>query len=128
MTTPMLTRITTAWVFAAATLGGAARADAHGGHHNPVAWRACDAHPLGAQCSFLDGAHARHRGTCRSISGALLCVRNRPIEPAEPVEAVVSAAPAPSLDSVLVRLGAAIVVWLAPRSPSVDSSPPVTPL
>ena len=63
---------------------------AHQGHSSNAAWAACEGVELGETCSFEDPAHAVYRGTCRRISGALVCVRNQPIEhpsadtPAEP--------------------------------------------
>ena len=66
---------------------GSASAAAHEGHTDDVAWRACDQHGLGDACAYTDHARATYRGTCRSMSGELLCVRNRPIERPEDARA-----------------------------------------
>ncbi len=53
---------------------------AHEGHFTGVAWDACAHRALGDVCSFEDEVNVLH-GSCRSISDALVCVRNRPLEP-----------------------------------------------
>ncbi len=53
---------------------------AHEGHFTNVAWAACAQASLGQACSFEDGAQNLYRGSCRSMSGALVCVRHRPLE------------------------------------------------
>ncbi|MEM9454295.1 MAG: hypothetical protein AAGF11_08960 [Myxococcota bacterium] len=56
----------------------------HRGHSNPAPWDACVEHTLGESCQWNDAHGAAYRGTCRSMSEHLLCVRNQPIEPAAP--------------------------------------------
>jgi hypothetical protein len=94
----------TPWLLFAAcwTLSGAAWA--HQGHLSDVAWRACDGESLGAACDFEDSSHAIYRGTCRSMSDDLVCVRNRPIE--RPDEGVPPASAALGAGLVLLWLGA----------------------
>lgn len=53
---------------------------AHQGHGEHRMWQVCEAAELGSICSFENAAGDTYRGTCRSISGHLACVRNRPIE------------------------------------------------
>jgi hypothetical protein len=63
---------------------------AHEGHLSSLAWAACSPSSLGDACSF-DAGGALARGSCRSMSGALICVRNRPLErrgPESPVAVV----------------------------------------
>jgi hypothetical protein len=64
----------------ALALGLAPAALAHEGHLTNVAWEACEGAALGAECVFEDGAQQLYRGSCRSMSGALMCVRNKPLE------------------------------------------------
>jgi hypothetical protein len=54
-------------------------ASAHEGHFRSIAWDACATSTLGQTCSFDDGVNVS-RGTCRSMSDALVCVRSRPLE------------------------------------------------
>ena len=54
-------------------------AAAHQGHTSTLAWDACGTHTLGEVCEFETETHELHIGTCRSMSGDLICVRNRPI-------------------------------------------------
>jgi hypothetical protein len=64
----------------------AGSAFAHEGHFRSIAWDACASNELGQACSFDDGVNVS-RGTCRSMSDALVCVRNKPLEPKRrPVE------------------------------------------
>ena len=58
----------------------AASALAHEGHLTRIAWDACGGSEVGASCEWEDGAGAVYRGSCRSMSGGVVCVRNRPIE------------------------------------------------
>lgn len=71
---------------------------AHQGHTSTLAWDACTTHTLGEVCEFETDHQEIHIGTCRSMSGELLCVRNRPIVRAEP-------RPAPSSTSSSMVLG-----------------------
>jgi hypothetical protein len=59
--------------------GGAAWAH-EGGLGNEVMWRACDGRQIDDACSFESVDHDVFRGTCQSMSKALVCVRNEPIE------------------------------------------------
>ena len=63
----------------AALLGGGV-AWAHEGHLTSIAWDVCARSTLGENCQFDDGVNVS-RGTCRSMSDALVCVRNKPLEP-----------------------------------------------
>jgi len=68
------------WLWLVLLLLGSARlARAHGGHFSEAPWHACDGLTQGSLCTYEDET-TRSRGTCQSISGALLCVRNRPVE------------------------------------------------
>ncbi len=69
----------------------ASRAAAHGGHLTDTAWRACDALSLGGACSFENAAGDQFIGSCREMSGELVCVRNRPIVYAAPAGATKNA-------------------------------------
>lgn len=60
-----------------------ATASAHAGHVDPAPWAACEHEDLGASCAWEDSARSLYRGTCRSMSDALVCVRNQPIVRAE---------------------------------------------
>lgn len=78
---------------------------AHAGHGSPLAWEACDTRTLGELCSYESAAHDTFRGTCRSMSDALVCVRNRPIERAGATGTIAAAATG---RSGLLLLGAAL--------------------
>jgi len=56
----------------------------HDGHLNDAPWRACDDQQIGDPCAYENAAKDVYRGTCRSMSDALMCVRNQPIEKSEP--------------------------------------------
>lgn len=47
---------------------------------NEVMWQACDNHKINADCWFQSIDHDIFRGTCQSMSNALVCVRNQPIQ------------------------------------------------
>jgi hypothetical protein len=64
----------------ALVLGLGSVAFAHEGHLTNVAWEACQSAALGAECVFEDGARQLYRGSCRAMSGALVCVRNKPVQ------------------------------------------------
>lgn len=81
----------------------ASRASAHGGHLTDTAWRACDAISLGGACSFENAAGDQFIGSCREMSGELICVRNRPIVYAAPVGATGGA---PDTASIGASIGA----------------------
>ncbi len=78
-------------------------------------WSACDGLTLGAPCSFENATHDTYRGSCRSISEALVCVRNQPIERAAAVGPTQFATGAPiGLTLTAVVLAALIsIVFLA---------------
>ena len=61
-------------LIAAVAPGGAAFG--HADHVDGAAWTAS----LADACEFTDHDDDVYRGSCRLVSGALLCVRNRPIE------------------------------------------------
>lgn len=66
------------------TLGlGPSSAHAHQGHTDRAPWEACAEKALDDACEWTDRSHARYIGTCREIADALMCVRNRPIVPAD---------------------------------------------
>jgi len=54
-------------------------AHGHQGHTRTLAWDACDHSEVGETCTYDVSDQERHIGTCRSMSGDLLCVRNRPV-------------------------------------------------
>ena len=53
---------------------------AHDGHVNDAPWRACDDLRVDDPCAFENATRYVYRGTCRSMSDELMCVRNQPIE------------------------------------------------
>ncbi|QCB45975.1 hypothetical protein [Hydrogenophaga sp. PAMC20947] len=62
-------------------LGQFPTAQAHeGSHGNEIMWKACDAQKTNDPCSFENLNHDVYRGTCQSISKAMVCVRNQPID------------------------------------------------
>lgn len=65
---------------AIALLSGTSNAHAHASHGTNAAWRACDGHKLDQECRYENEAHDVLEGTCRLISDALICVRNKPIK------------------------------------------------
>lgn len=60
------------------TLVGAPAA-AHAGHGPAAPWDLCAESDLGDACAWESAERDLYRGTCRSMSGALVCVRNQPI-------------------------------------------------
>ena len=53
------------------------------GHADAVdraAWTACETAALTDACEYTDHHGALYRGSCRSMSNTLLCVRTEPIE------------------------------------------------
>lgn len=54
-------------------------AAAHAGHGPTLAWEVCAGSALGDTCSWRNDRHDLYRGSCRSMSDALVCVRNQPI-------------------------------------------------
>lgn len=55
---------------------------AHQGHSQRAPWDACQERALSQVCSWTDSAHNLHEGTCRHMRGDLICVRHKPIRPA----------------------------------------------
>ena len=68
-------------------------ASGHAGHTQREPWDVCAPLTLGAPCAWQDAQHDLHRGTCRDVAHALMCVRNKPIVRAE---APTPTAPAPA--------------------------------
>lgn len=64
------------WMLLALWSGPAA---AHAGHGPSEPWEACAASALGDACAWENAQRDLYRGTCRSMSGALVCVRKQPI-------------------------------------------------
>lgn len=63
------------------TLSATGPAHAHeGGLGNAVMWHACDGRQIDQPCVFQSLEHDVFRGSCQSMSNALVCVRNQPIE------------------------------------------------
>lgn len=58
-------------------------ASGHAGHTQREPWDVCAPLTLGAPCAWQDAQHDLHRGTCRDVAHALMCVRNKPIVRAE---------------------------------------------
>ena len=58
-------------------------AQAHDAHGTGRAWEACAQNALGDRCAWRDATEDLYQGTCRSMGGALVCVRDRPIVRAE---------------------------------------------
>ena len=67
-----------------AMVGLTSQGAAHQGHTSDAPWVACESLSLDEPCSFEDTEHAVYRGTCQLMSDTLMCVRNRPIEYADP--------------------------------------------
>lgn len=71
------------WGLLAAMLVAPKLGHAHEGHGDRAPWDACDEHELGATCAWDGAHHDRYIGTCREVSETLVCVRNKPIVPAQ---------------------------------------------
>ena len=56
---------------------------AHEGHGSPQPWVACEQKKKHEACAFSNSRGDIYKGTCKSFSGELMCVRNQPIEYAE---------------------------------------------
>jgi hypothetical protein len=76
---PRLVGVAAGCALALLAICAADAARAHQGHTDTAPWAACEAAALSAACEWEDAAHGVHIGTCREVSGALLCVRNKPI-------------------------------------------------
>ena len=61
---------------------------AHDGSVHAEPWEVCAEATLGDDCTWSNAQHDIYRGTCRSMSDRLLCVRNQPIQRAVEGEAV----------------------------------------
>ena len=59
---------------------------AHQGSHDDVPIVACKEKKLTNLCEYNNHAGDIYRGTCRSFSGTLMCVRNKPIIKAKNTE------------------------------------------
>lgn len=51
----------------------------HDGNLNEEPWNACGDRKIADYCSFTNSHEDLYFGTCQSMSGALICVRNKPI-------------------------------------------------
>ena len=60
-----------------------APASAHAGHGPSAPWDLCAEAALGDRCAWENAEGDLYRGSCRSMSGALVCVRDQPILRAE---------------------------------------------
>lgn len=86
------------WLMASPTV------QAHeGGFGNAVMWQACEAKKIKDPCSFENLDRDVYRGTCQSMSDALVCVRNQPIAYAPGSPHALEHAKAPRADSKLSR-------------------------
>ncbi|MDT0595969.1 hypothetical protein [Glaciecola petra] len=56
-----------------------AAAVCHDGHHNKLAWQACDEKKQQASCSYILKTNRLHQGFCREVAEDLMCVRTQPI-------------------------------------------------
>lgn len=65
---------------------------AHSAGTAKVAWDVCYAKDVSQACEFENAAGDIYRGTCQTMSGSLMCVRNQPIEKASANEGSVSEA------------------------------------
>lgn len=54
---------------------------------NEVMWRACEDRSLNDRCAFRNADHDTYRGSCQSMAGHLVCVRNQPVERAGAADA-----------------------------------------
>jgi len=59
---------------------------AHGPHVNSKPWAVCAQAKLGDVCSYTVHETRLYKGTCRSMSDTLMCVRNQPIETIIPAD------------------------------------------
>jgi hypothetical protein len=59
-------------------------ASAHASIINNKAWQVCENHMKSDSCEYTDNHEDIYRGTCQLMSEKLLCVRNQPIEKADP--------------------------------------------
>lgn len=91
-------------------------AQAHGGHGSVLPVLACESRAHGDGCAYEDAHRDVYRGTCRSMGGALRCVRTQPIAraasaPEAPTEPELPLAP---LTAGLFSLASALV-WVRHR-------------
>ena len=66
-------------VLALAVVALSSSAYGHSGVPNTLPWKACESNKLGDACSYSTD-EARYSGSCREMSGELMCVRQKPIE------------------------------------------------
>ena len=52
---------------------------AHDSNFSQEPWSVCEAREINDSCAFTNSKEDLYRGTCQSMSGALICVRNQPI-------------------------------------------------
>ena len=52
---------------------------AHNGHGDELPWLACVEHVKNAPCEYSNSHGDLYRGHCKLFSGALMCIRNKPI-------------------------------------------------
>ena len=52
---------------------------AHDSNFSQEPWAVCEAMEVNDSCAFTNSSEDIYRGTCQSMSGALICVRNQPI-------------------------------------------------
>lgn len=54
-------------------------ASAHNGHGDELPWLACAEAQKDDPCEYTNSHSDRYIGNCKVFSGALMCVRNKPI-------------------------------------------------
>ncbi|WP_133471747.1 hypothetical protein [Paraglaciecola marina] len=52
---------------------------AHNGHGDELPWQACADAQKDEACQYTNSHNDRYIGNCKVFSGALMCVRNKPI-------------------------------------------------
>ncbi|MEP0174743.1 MAG: hypothetical protein ABJH28_11480 [Paraglaciecola sp.] len=52
---------------------------AHNGHGDELPWQACEEAEKDDTCEYTNSHNDRYIGNCKVFSGALMCVRNKPI-------------------------------------------------
>lgn len=68
-----------ALVLALWSIFAAGAAKAHDSNFSQEPWSVCEAREINDSCAFTNSNEDLYRGTCQSMSGALICVRNQPI-------------------------------------------------
>lgn len=64
----------------------ALQSNAHQGSHDDAPITACKEKKLANLCEYSNHAGDMYRGTCRSFSDTLMCVRNKPVIKAKKTE------------------------------------------